>query len=429
MKAKIAALSFLLVLVSLGCVAQEVASLFDQQVNASMLHIRRIAVIPNRLPLVLQEAEMWRQKNWEIIRRLLENKGFDVVPYGDTIEAAKTAGLPLEDTFSSEDKFHTLCQLTAADLVIMPYYATSFRTANILFLVNTYIYSSIVSYQFYSPEVNLFFHRADAQGEDSFSTGLVPLVGLGLSVLPMVIPTDNSETMGTISMIGGIVSLAGTLYDLVQTVTPPNRRWERGFERAIGRALEPFLASIQPSQTGWQEIAEAPEDRGETDRGAARETEADAGQPSALESPGGEAESEEGAEIDADRVNALEEMREGLRQQVQGVEAMRTKRLKQARTWLSVGLGSLVGTGISYGVGSSAMSSYRAATDPAEIASHRTTVEFWTGSFYVTAGLGAGSLLIGLFTQIDAAGYKTDTMEEEIRRIDAELRRLGATHR
>jgi hypothetical protein len=418
MRMKIAAFSFLLVLVAFPCAAQEVNSIFDQQVAASELHVRRIAVIPNRLPLVLQEAEMWRQKNWEIIRRLLEAKGFDVVPYEDTVDAAKTAGLPLEDTFSSEDKFHTLCQLTGADLVIMPYYGTSFRSVNFLFLINTYIYSSIVSYQFYSPEVNLFFHRADAQGEDRFSTGWAPLIGMGLTLLPLVVPSGDFKSMSTMTSIGGIVSLGGSLYDLIQTASPPNKRWERGFEKAIAKALEPFLASLSPSALGWQAAAEAEEDLARDGSGS-----------SALAASGSEAEAGEDSEIDAGRVHALEKLREGLVRQMKGVEAIRAKRVGQARGWLYAGLASLVGTGIAYGVGRSAMSSYLAATDPAEVESYRTTVELSTGSFYVTTGLGAGSLLIGLFTQLDTAKYRTDTVKNEIREIDLELSRLGARSR
>jgi hypothetical protein len=444
MRIRIGLVTVFLVLGAVRGFSQEVNSVFDQQVAVSTLHVRRIAVIPNRLPLVLQEAEMWRQKNWEIIRRLLEHNGFEVVPYADTVDAARTAGLPLEDTFSSEDKFHTLCQVTGADLVIMPYYGTSFRTVNFLFLVNTYIYSSIVSYQFYSPEVNLFFHRADAQGEDRFSTGWAPLIGIGLTFLPLIIPSDVSMQVGsvsTITTIGGVVSLGGTVFDLVRTASPPNKRWERGFEKAIAKALGPFLAAISPAASGWQEMAEPHEKlvRESGDAAAAMQegtTESKEAAASAEEGASARVEAEaatteEGAATrDAHLVAAvLQESRKSLVDLRSKKLAMQAKRVGQARGWLYAGLASLVGAGISYGVGSDALSSYRAATDLSQIGQYRTTVETCQDAFYVTAGIGGVSLLIGLLTRIDAVNYKTETVDKEILDIDLELSRLKASSR
>ncbi len=53
----IAALLFLFI-VSFAGFSQEITLIFDQSVHKSSLHIKRIAIIPNRLPLVLQEEEM-----------------------------------------------------------------------------------------------------------------------------------------------------------------------------------------------------------------------------------------------------------------------------------------------------------------------------------------------------------------------------------
>ncbi len=213
--------------------AQEISSIFDQSVDRSQLRVSRIAVIPNRLPLVLQEAEKWRRTNFEIIRDYLEGHGFDVVPYDLSLRAAIEANLPLEDTFSSEDKLFAFSEATGADLVIMPYYGTGFRSSNVLLFINRFRYSSTVSFQVYSPQANVFFHRADAAAEVGYSQGYGFLAG---AVTTAVAPESAQIGLGLMA--------ADALWGLLNSLRSIDSWHERAFQRAIPQALEPLVSFL-----------------------------------------------------------------------------------------------------------------------------------------------------------------------------------------
>jgi len=141
----------LFLLVAVIVPAQKIDSIFDDTVDKSTLDVKRIAIIPNRLPLVLQEPEMWRLSNWSLMAKKFRRNGYDVLGYYDTREAANKANLPLEDTLSAEAKYDMFCRLTDTDLVVMPYYGTSFSSSNFLLLATKHNYTSTVSYQYYTP--------------------------------------------------------------------------------------------------------------------------------------------------------------------------------------------------------------------------------------------------------------------------------------
>ena len=195
---------------------QMIDSMFDETVDISQLSIRQVAIIPNRLPLVLQETELWRRKNWEIIRATLEQYGLEVLPYERTLQAAKEAALPLEDTLSSEDKFYNFCRITDTDLVIMPYYGTGFRMTPLLLVMQSLTYISTVSLQFYTPEQNVFFHRTDASGSSGYTSGIGSAAALVTMLLQF--PLGASDIFLYISAgLGG----AGLIYDSINAFTPP----------------------------------------------------------------------------------------------------------------------------------------------------------------------------------------------------------------
>ena len=67
-------------------------------VQRSTMDIRRVAVVPNRLPLNLTNPERWREHNWEIIRDEFTQRGITVVDYRTSVAAFEASGLPVEDT-------------------------------------------------------------------------------------------------------------------------------------------------------------------------------------------------------------------------------------------------------------------------------------------------------------------------------------------
>jgi hypothetical protein len=213
-----------------------ITSIFDGVFDKGAHRFRRIAIVPNRLPLVLQEAELWRRQNWQTLADILAGRGFEVIPYDATISAAMDAGLPLEDTFSSEDKFAAFCRISNADLVIMPYYGMYSRTVMML-LVMRIEYVAVVSYQFYEPGGNIFFHRADSSGTAGYLSGLGTLAGIATSAIGLI--AGDTQVL---PIAGGVIMGVGTVIDLVNAVTPAQKWWTKGFQKAITSAIQPFLA-------------------------------------------------------------------------------------------------------------------------------------------------------------------------------------------
>lgn len=61
--------------------AQEISSIFDPNFDkAALRRVERTAIIPNRLPLVLQEPARSREVNWEKLDEELRENGFAVLP-------------------------------------------------------------------------------------------------------------------------------------------------------------------------------------------------------------------------------------------------------------------------------------------------------------------------------------------------------------
>lgn len=217
---------------------QEIGSMFDSNFNkAALRQVERVAIIPNRLPLVLQEPARWREANWKKLSKELRENGFEVVPYEETLRLAEQANLPLEDTLSSEDKYYEFSRLADADMVIMPYYGTTFVSKSAL-LVNTFSYFSTVSLQYYYPNDNVFVHRADSVGEESYSTGWGTILVVGSALLDPLLEAD-----GDLAQIGSVVGLVVTIFDLFKSATPATTRYDRAFNRAVSDAVEPFVSA------------------------------------------------------------------------------------------------------------------------------------------------------------------------------------------
>ena len=80
------------------CFSQMYEALFDNTVDKTDISMRRVAIIPNRLPMALAEPEKWRKYNWQLIANEFKMRGYEVIDYQTTLDAVKESNLPLEDT-------------------------------------------------------------------------------------------------------------------------------------------------------------------------------------------------------------------------------------------------------------------------------------------------------------------------------------------
>ncbi|MBP7809017.1 MAG: hypothetical protein KA163_06975 [Bacteroidia bacterium] len=152
----------------------------ESSISPSEVKGRTVGILPNRLPVTLQNSEEWRKRNYESIKKILVAQGFSVVDYNTCNQMFQQSGLPLEDTKSSRDKYADLAQKMNADLLIFPYYGTTFSSTG---FSNSYI--SIASLQFYSLKHNDFSARVDLEGVTKIQTWpqMVPYAGIIYQIL------------------------------------------------------------------------------------------------------------------------------------------------------------------------------------------------------------------------------------------------------
>ncbi len=136
--------------------------------------IKTVAILPNRLPVSLQNPEAWRVKNHATMKEILEKKGYSVIDYNTSNQMFQQSGLPMEDTKSSRDKYAELAQKLNADLLIFPYYGVTFISSAV-----SDKYIATASLQFYSQKHNDFSARVDLEGVNKIQTWpqLIPMIG------------------------------------------------------------------------------------------------------------------------------------------------------------------------------------------------------------------------------------------------------------
>ena len=221
--------SLILILVAwtTGCVGANRQLYFEPSIPRGSAKLRRVAIVPNRLPLNLAEPEKWRRWNWKLTATLFAKRGFEVVDYKTSVKYFRRSGLPLEDTKSSRDKYADLARKLGADAIIVPYYGT-FSETRVAFLASTMHWYSLVTFQIYLVEKNDFFSRIDAEGHAQYMSGVGSLVGFPLMFVNPI--------------IGSIVLIGGSLIDLGFTVLKSSDSyWRSAFEKGIDEGLQPFF--------------------------------------------------------------------------------------------------------------------------------------------------------------------------------------------
>jgi hypothetical protein len=204
---------------------------------------QRVAVLPNRLPLNLQDPEKWKKFNWNVMKTRFEKEGFQIVDYSTSVEMFNKSGLPLEDTKVSRDKYAELAEEMNADILIFPYYGTSYRVTGITDKNN---YEVVGSLQVYLAHQNDFMTRIDIEGDNYFNTynKIVPVAGLLITFIVQAVAEDPNAVI-VASLITPIASIA----TLIPYLTPANKRWEKAFRKAINIGLDQFFAKYQGRST------------------------------------------------------------------------------------------------------------------------------------------------------------------------------------
>ena len=195
--------------------------------------IQRVAIVPNRLPLNLQDPEKWRRYNWGVVKDEFVKRGFKVVGYETTVKLFERSGLPVEDTKSSRDKFAAIAKVMAVDAIVVPYYGTFASSKNFLIFTNN-SFISVGTFQIYLAKQNDFFSRVDVSGKNQYTSNF----GFATVFLGLIEPS-----LYTVGALGGFI------YELSQTLRSSDSRWRAAFKKAIRAGLKPFFDSFALSQS------------------------------------------------------------------------------------------------------------------------------------------------------------------------------------
>lgn len=230
--------------------SSSIAKLYSEQsVSVDAVKIRTVAIIPNRMPISMQDPEFWRKHNWDIIAARFAARGFRVIDYNTTVNSFTRSGLPLEDTKSSRDKYAEFANELNAELVVIPYYGTSYNMQN-GFLSNTHKFLSIGSLQFYYAPKNDFITRIDFEGNMETQT-TAPGAYAIISFLPsLLMDSSDPESATTVSTLTALMSICFLINDLAAP-TNPTTNWQTAFGLGINKATEAFFAKYSPSVNNY----------------------------------------------------------------------------------------------------------------------------------------------------------------------------------
>lgn len=233
-------------LLVMGCsVIPTKQQLFNEPtIEKREVNIRRIAIVPNRLPLNLTDPEKWRKYCWEQTAKILTANGYEVADYQSSLTVFNTSGLPLEDTKTSPDKYANCAQKLGVDCIITPYYGT-FSSAKSALILTEMKWTAIATFQFYLYENDQFFSRIDMSGTDSYISGLLMLE---VFLLNYISPAANSETFSLSLALAFAIDFANTM------LVSDDSRYRGAFKAAIKAGLKPFMLAFPPrTKAAFQE--------------------------------------------------------------------------------------------------------------------------------------------------------------------------------
>jgi hypothetical protein len=193
------------------------------------LRLKRIAIVPNRLPMNLQDMEKWQKYNWNVLRYEFERHDFEVIDYKTSRAAFEQSGLPVDDIRMSREKYARLAENLGVDAIFIPYYGTFGSGWNVL-VINNHSYTSVATLQIYCTSINDFIGRIDMSCVDQYTTNL------GLPAGALVGLAEPA--------FGAAILTCWSVWDIIQGLRTSNARWETAFQEGLSESLGPLFTAL-----------------------------------------------------------------------------------------------------------------------------------------------------------------------------------------
>ncbi|NVO04028.1 MAG: UvrB/UvrC motif-containing protein [Bacteroidetes bacterium] len=149
----------------------------------------------------------------------------------------KKSGLPLEDSKVSRDKMAELATELNADLLILPYYGTSYDLGGFLDK-NSFV--SVGSFQIYSAKHNDFIARVDFDGTNYYCA--FTKVGLiGSTTFSLIGGLAGS---GAVAIVGAVIGIVPSLWAAINSFQNKDKRYNKAFIKGINKGMDVYFAKF-----------------------------------------------------------------------------------------------------------------------------------------------------------------------------------------
>ncbi|MFZ4619390.1 MAG: hypothetical protein ACOYNS_02445 [Bacteroidota bacterium] len=251
------AIVVLLATICIGCSTTGSGTIYvEPSTKWQDITIKKIAIIPNRLPMNIVSRDSMMKNNWESIKSEFMARKFEVVDYKTSVKVFEELGLPIEETKSSRDKLAELADQLGVDAIIIPYYGTTSETKSFLFF-STITWNTSTTFQIYLTQKNDFFARIDASGEKKYTSGIISTIGLVINFVaagmdPTIEDTDAKKVTGvtpmkdnptkkTLGYVGLGAMALGTIVDLANISKDSRSQYQDAFKVSFQYGLANFF--------------------------------------------------------------------------------------------------------------------------------------------------------------------------------------------
>ncbi len=200
--------------------------IFRPSVWPSKADLQRVAIVPNRIPLMTEDPDFWRRENWERVADQFRAQGIAVADYSTSVSAFGASGAQ----FGGDTDFATLSSQLRVDAIVVPYYGVS-SSFSLWLLLGRARYNAVATFDIYLAKEDDFVARIEATARNQYAFG-------GLTAVGVVVTAAGAYAVGI------PILAVGAAIDLYQATIPENARWGEAFDQAIEEGLGSFFANL-----------------------------------------------------------------------------------------------------------------------------------------------------------------------------------------